>query len=172
MTPLPTASDAWVVATLVGGTGSAAVIDVARRRIPNVVSLGLAAAGLGLAASGVSGVTLRASLVGFVVGLVLMLPGHVLGATGAGDVKLFAAAGAVLGVGRVFDAFLFVALAGGLLAIVVAWRRGRLARTIAHTARLCGAPADVRRTIEAPAEHNRFPYGPAIAAGSVLAALL
>jgi prepilin peptidase CpaA len=172
VTLLTTPADAWILATLVGGTGSAAAIDIARRRIPNVVSLGLAAVGVVLAASGLSGVTLTASLAGFAVALVLMLPGHVLGATGAGDVKLFAAVGAVLGVGRVVDAFLWVALAGGALAIGIAWQRGRLARTLARTARLCGQPAETRKTIEAPAEHNRFPYGPAIAVGAVLAALL
>jgi prepilin peptidase CpaA len=172
MTPVGIPADTWVVAALVGGTGSAAMIDVARRRIPNVASLGLAAVGLGLAASGLSGVTLGASLAGFAVGLVLMLPGHVLGAMGAGDVKLFAAAGAVLGFNEVFEAFLFVALAGGLLAIAVAWQRGRLARTLAQTALLCGKPTEARKTIEAPIEHNRFPYGPAIAVGTVLAALL
>jgi prepilin peptidase CpaA len=171
MTPVATPADAWIVATLVGGTGSAAVIDIARRRIPNALSLGLAAAGIALAVSGASGVTLRASLAGFAVALVLMLPGHILGATGAGDVKLFAAAGAVLGVGRVFDAFLLVALSGGLLALGVACQRGRLGRTLAQTARLCGRPTETRKTIEAPGQHNRFPYGPAIAVGSVLAAL-
>lgn len=171
MTPVATPADAWVVATLVGGTGSAAVIDILRRRIPNQLSLGLAAVGIALAASGISAVTLRASLAGFAVALVLMLPGHVLGATGAGDVKLFAAAGAVLGVGRVLDAFLFVALTGGVLAIGIAWQRGRLTRTLAQTARLCGRPTEARKAIEAPVEHNRFPYGPAIAVGTVLAAL-
>jgi prepilin peptidase CpaA len=164
-------ADAFVMVALLGGTGSAAVIDIRERRIPNVVSLGLAATGIALAATGVSDVTLRASVLGFVLGLILMLPGHILGAMGAGDVKLFAATGAVLGSGRVFDAFLFVALAGGVLAVGVAVHRGRLKRTLAQTARLCGQPSEARKTIESPAEHNRFPYGPAIAVGSVLAAL-
>ena len=52
-----------------------------------------------LAATGISGISLASSLLGFFLGFLLMLPGHVLGATGAGDVKLFAAAGAVLGAG-------------------------------------------------------------------------
>lgn len=163
--------DAAVLMALVGGTGGAAVVDVARRRIPNELSLGLAAVGLLLAATGASGISLRASLAGFVAGFLLMLPGHVLGATGAGDVKLFAAAGAVLGVGQVLEAFLFVAIAGGVLAIAIAWHRGRLGRTLSHTARLCARPVQTRREIDAATEHNRFPYGPAIAAGSVLAAL-
>jgi prepilin peptidase CpaA len=169
---MPIAADTWVLAALVGGTGSAAVIDIRQRRIPNAVSLGLAAVGLTMAASGTSGVSVRASLVGFAVAFVLMLPGHVLGATGAGDVKLFAAAGAVLGAGRVFEAFLCVAIAGGVLAVIVALQRGRLARTLAHTARLVGTPLETRQAIQSPAEHNRFPYGPAIAIGSVIACLI
>ena len=165
-------ADAYVVAALVSGTGSAAVIDIRSRRIPNAVSLGLAAAGVALAAAGVSGVTLRASLVGFAVAFVLMLPGHLLGATGAGDVKLFAATGAVLGITRVLDAFLCVAIVGGIFAVLVALQRGRLGHTLTQTARLCGQPGATRQAIESPAEHNRFPYGPAIAVGSVLAALI
>jgi prepilin peptidase CpaA len=172
MGPITVPADAAVLAALVGGTGSAAVVDIARRRIPNQLSFGLAVAGMLMAATGASGISVRASLAGFFVGLVLMLPGHVLGATGAGDVKLFAAAGAVLGIGRVFEAFLFVAIAGGLLAIGVAWQRGRLTRTLAQTARLCGQPVEARKAIESTGEPNRFPYGPAIAVGSVLAALV
>ena len=73
----------------------------------------MAGAGFGLAASGMSGVSLGAAAVGFVVGLALMLPGHVLGATGAGDVKLMAAVGAIVGPRVVVNAFLFTAVAGG-----------------------------------------------------------
>jgi prepilin peptidase CpaA len=171
MTPFATTADTFVLATLIGGTGTAAAIDLSRRRIPNVLSVGLAAAGIGLAASGVSGVSLSASLAGLVVAFALMLPGHILGATGAGDVKLFAACGAVLGVGQVLNAFLYVAIAGGVLAVGVAWQRGRLRRTLTQTAHLCGSPRETRKAVEASAEHNRFAYGPAIAVGSVLAAL-
>jgi prepilin peptidase CpaA len=157
---------------LCAGAGTGAIVDLTSRRIPNTVSVATAAVGVVLASIGVSGVTLPSSLLGFAVGLLLMLPGHVLGATGAGDVKLFAAAGAVLGAGRVLQAFFLVAIAGGVLALGVAWWRGRLGRTMAHTARLCGRPLATRPLIEAPAEQNRFPYGPAIAIGSVLAAFL
>lgn len=165
------APDAVVMAVLAAGLGSAAAIDVKSRRVPNKVSLATAAAGVALAATGVSGVTLGASLLGFVAGLLLMLPGHVLGATGAGDVKLFAAAGAVMGVGRVFEAFVLVALAGGVLALGIACQRGRVRRTLAHLAHLCGRPVEARKTIESAAEHNRFPYAPAVAVGCLLAAL-
>ena len=45
-----------------------------------------------------------------------MMPGHVLGATGAGDVKFMAAVGAIVGPALVVSAFLFTAVAGGVLA--------------------------------------------------------
>ena len=48
-------------------------------------------------------------MLGFVVGLALMLPGHVLGATGAGDVKLMAAIGSLVGPLLVVKAVLFTA---------------------------------------------------------------
>ena len=67
-----------------------------------------------------SGISVGASLAGMVAGLLLMLPGHALGATGAGDVKLMAAVGAVVGIHVIVNAFLFTALAGGVLAVAVA----------------------------------------------------
>ena len=160
-----------VLTALCAGLGSAALVDTARRRIPNAISLGTAAGGVVLAASGASGISLTSSLLGFFLGFLLMLPGHVLGATGAGDVKLFAAAGAVVGAGQIIPAFLLTAIAGGLLAFGIAWWRGRLLRTFRLTARLFGRSADAKVDIESPGEHNRFPYGPAIAIGCVLAVL-
>ncbi len=102
----------------------------------------------------------------------MMLPGHILGATGAGDVKLFAAAGTVLCAARTIEAFLYVAIVGGVFALCVAWHRGRLMKTVVNTGRLCGNPIEVKAAIESPLQHNRFPYGPAIAVGSVLAVVL
>jgi prepilin peptidase CpaA len=144
---------------------------MAHRRIPNVVSLATAVAGFALAVSGVTGITLPSSIAGCVLGLALMLPGYMFGATGAGDVKLLAAAGAVLGAAKTVEAFAFTAIAGGVLALGFAWHRGRLGRTMRQTARLCTAPSAARVEIESPVEHNRFPYAPAIAVGVLIAAL-
>ncbi len=161
-----------MLAALCAGLGSAAIVDTAHRKIPNGISLGVTASGVVLAATGASGITVGSSLLGFFLGFLLMLPGHVLGSTGAGDVKLFAAAGAVVGVDHIVLAFLMTAIAGGVLAVVIAWRRGRLLRTFRLTARLFGLRQEAKTDIEAPGEHNRFPYGPAIAAGCVLAMLI
>jgi prepilin peptidase CpaA len=112
-----------VLGTLAAGAVIAAAIDLRTRRVPNPLTAALAASGLAFAASGMSGLTVGASLAGFALGLALMLPGHVFGATGAGDVKLFAAAGAVIGPAPIVTAFFYTALAGGVLALMVAARR-------------------------------------------------
>jgi prepilin peptidase CpaA len=147
-------------------------VDIRSRRIPNLLTAAMTGIGIGLAASGVSGVSLAASVAGFALGLALMMPGHVLGATGAGDVKLMAAIGSIVGPAMVVSAFLFTAIAGGVLAVAVALRRRRLGQTIAGTGRLLAAPANVKKEIQAATTSSRFAYGPAIAVGSVLAALL
>lgn len=154
------------------GLLTATVIDIRTRRIPNLLTAGMAAAGVALAAFGASGTSIAGAMLGFLIGLLLMLPGHALGATGAGDVKLMAAVGAIVGPEAVIVAFLLTAITGGVLAVLVAMRRGRLVATLSGTGRLIAAPAEARRTIEAPARANRFAYGPAIAVGSMLAMLL
>jgi prepilin peptidase CpaA len=150
----------------------ATVVDIRTRRIPNDLTATMAGVGIGLSASGISGVPLWASMLGFVVGLALMMPGHLLGATGAGDVKLMAAVGAIVGPATVVNAFLFTAVAGGVLAVAVAVRRRRLAATIAGTGRLVSGPGGIKQEIRSATTASRFAYGPAIAVGSVLAALV
>ena len=161
-----------MLAALSAGLGTAAVIDIRHRRIPNVVSVTTALTGLMLATVGINTITVTSALAGLGLGFLMMLPGHVFGATGAGDVKLFAAAGTMLGSGRIVRAFVCVAIAGGVLAAAIAVRRGRLARTMGLAARLLGRPGKLKAEIESPAEHNRFSYGPAIAIGCVIAMLI
>ena len=159
-------------AALASGVLTATVVDIRSRRIPNLLTATMAGVGVGLAATGLSGVSLVASGAGFVLGVALMLPGHWLGATGAGDVKLMAAVGAIVGPALVVSAFLFTAIAGGILALAVAFRRRRLGATLAGTGRLISAPSDARQELKAAGGSSRFAYGPAIAIGSVLAALM
>jgi prepilin peptidase CpaA len=159
-------------AALASGALVATVVDIRVRRIPNALTATMAGVGLGLAAAGVSGVSLGGSVLGFMLGFALMMPGHALGATGAGDVKLMAAVGAIVGPGLAVSAFLFTAVAGGILALAVAIRRQRLAATIAGTGRLISAPGEAKKEIRAATGSSRFAYGPAIAIGSVLAALI
>jgi hypothetical protein len=59
-----------------------------------------------------------------------------------------------------------------VLALAVALRRKRLGATLAGTGRLITAPTDAKNEIKAASASSRFAYGPAIAIGSVLAALM
>lgn len=164
-------SDPIVLAAVAAGVGSGAYIDLKTRRVPNALTAALAGTGLVCASFGMGGLTLGTSLAGLGLGLVLMLPGHLIGATGAGDVKLFAAAGALIGPLPIATAFLYTALAGGGLALIVAARRRRLRETLDGTARLAATGAANAAEIESPRANNRFAYAPAIAVGTMLAAL-
>ncbi len=164
-------SDALVTAVVAVGMGAAAVIDLRTRRIPNILTATLAAIGIGLAAAGFGRVGLGAALLGCLLGLAFMMPGHIFGATGAGDVKLLAAAGALLGPKDTIYAFLYTAIAGGVLALVVAVARRRLSQTLESTSRLVSGGEQARTEIESTSSDNRFAYAPAIAIGVVLVAL-
>jgi prepilin peptidase CpaA len=159
------------IALEVVATGAGAAVDLLTRRIPSAISLVTAVAGVVLAAAGQSGITVGAALTGFAFGMVVMLPGHVWGATGAGDVKLMGAIGAILGPAGVLRAFLYTAIAGGIVAMAIALARGRLTGTLLRTARLVTARRGAGTDTRAQGAASRFPYGPAIAIGSTLASL-
>jgi prepilin peptidase CpaA len=160
--------DPALVMTAAGG-GTAVAVDLRSRRVPNAVTLGVAAIGLTLAAVRVTNVGLGGAAAGFAVGMLLMLPGHLIGATGAGDVKLLAAFGTLLGPARTGTAFVYTALAGGVLALAIAIRRRRARTTL--TRALTVMDPSVVAAIERPSEDNRFAYAPAVAIGALVAAL-
>ena len=169
LSPVP--SNAVVIAAVAGSGGASAALDLRTRRVPNWLTLGITALGMTLAAAHVTDRSIAAALGGFAVGLLLMLPGHIAGATGAGDVKLFAAVGSLLGPAGIGAAFVYTAIVGGALALTVAMLRGRLHDTLQETATLVvTGGANVAR-IERPSVDNRFAYAPAIALGTLVAAL-
>jgi prepilin peptidase CpaA len=164
-------SDPVVVSLVTAGGGAGAAVDLKVRRVPNVLTAGLALTGLALALFHVTTLGIASALLGGLCGLLLLLPGHVIGATGAGDVKLFAAMGTLLGPAGILSAFIYTAVAGGLLALLVALGRRRLRVTVERAAALVsGGGANVAE-IERPTEDNRFAYAPAIAVGALIAAL-
>jgi prepilin peptidase CpaA len=168
----PQISDPVSLAVVATAAGLAAAIDLRTGRIPNPLTAGVALAGVAVAALGMSGQSMAGALTGAALGFVLMLPGHLLGGTGAGDVKLLAALGTWLGPAGTVMAFLYSAIAGGALAVGHAINRSRLSDTLNRTARLLSASRDAKHEIERSAAASRFAYGPAIAVGAVVAVLL
>jgi len=152
-----------VVAFVASCGAASALVDLRCRRVPNPLTLAIAVLGVALAATRTTSVSPAQALGGLAVGLLLMFPGFLIGATGGGDVKLFAALGTALGPSRT--------LVGAALALVIAWRRKRLATTIERAMALVSADGALVREIEHPARNNRFAYAPAIALGALAAAL-
>ena len=102
--------------------GTAAVVDVKERRVPNLLTFGGAALAVAYHswAGGISGLAFSGA--GWATGLILFLPLFLLRGLGAGDVKLLAAVGACLGPAVTLRVALYSVLAGGLLAVAVAAR--------------------------------------------------
>jgi prepilin peptidase CpaA len=103
--------------------------DLHSRRIPNLLTFGAALAALivALVTAGLPG--LGASAAGWLLATVLWLPLYALGGMGAADVKLLAAIGAWLGPADVLHTALYAAIAGGVLAVMVAVARGCVRQT-------------------------------------------
>ena len=163
--------NAVVIAAVAGSGCASAVLDLQTRRVPNWLTLGITALGISLAAAHWTDRSIAAALGGFAVGLLIMLPGHIVGATGAGDVKLFAAVGTLLGPAGIAAAFVYTAIFGGALALTVAVLRGRLNHKLQETATLVVTGGANVAEIERPSANNRFAYAPAIALGALVAAL-
>jgi|SRR5690242_4224963 prepilin peptidase CpaA len=103
--------------------------DIRSRRIPNILVLTGTIAGLlsnAVLPQEMGGLGIFDSLAGLALGFLLLLPPYLLRAMGAGDVKLMAMTGAFLGVKGVMGAFMYILLAGGLLAVAMAWRQGNV----------------------------------------------
>src|SRR3982751_241998 len=104
--------------------------DVRYRRIPNAFVLATLTSGLALNAMGGGLRGVETSVEGCVLAFILMFMLHVFGAMGAGDVKLFAAIGAVTGAPLVLPTFIVVMITGGLLAVVAMIRGGVVMSTM------------------------------------------
>ena len=101
---------------IAGGIGVVAVVeDLRRRRVPNWLTVAGVGGGLACAATG-GWHGLGIAMAGAIVGFLVLLPFHLCGAMGGGDVKLMAAYGAFLGPSGILLAALFAGLFGGLAA--------------------------------------------------------
>ena len=126
--------------------------DLAHRRIPNPLLLCTASVALVLAAMP-QGIGLVSALAAALVAGGAFLPLYLLGQMGAGDIKLMATAGLLVGMPRALALCLSVAMAGGLLALGWAWHTRKPQSASARTA-------------------NRMPYAVAVALGSAWHGLL
>jgi prepilin peptidase CpaA len=164
-----------LLASLCASAG--AISDARTRRIPNLLTATSIAFGLllhletgGLSQMGMAAV---AGLTGGAVFFIFF----VVGAMGAGDMKLMAAISVIAGFGHLGELFMAIALTGGVFALVLAIARGRLKATLVNVGSLihhhaaCGALPHPDLNLENP-QSLRLPYGVPIAAGCWIVLLM
>jgi prepilin peptidase CpaA len=145
--------------------------DVRYRRIPNVLVLSALLAGVSINTAFGGWQGMLSSLEGFGLAFFPMLLMHIFGAMGAGDVKLFGAVGAVLGVGLVPLAFVLVVMLGALLAVYTMLRAGTVFTTLHGVFRIFVGllPGwEMPRFAISPDRKHTIPYGVAIMLGSLI----
>jgi prepilin peptidase CpaA len=148
----------------------ACVTDLRQARIPNTLTFGAAAAGLAFHLLAPQGLGFAFAGAGMLAGLLVFFPFFALGAMGAGDVKLMAALGVWVGWQPALNVALYGALAGGVLAVVVAMWQGYLREALRNIRallsywRLAGLKPLPELTLEA-GKGLRLPYALPIMAG-------
>ena len=162
---------------------AAALIDWRTLRIPNRLSGGGALLGLlwsvWAAPSALQGLSF--GLAGLALGLGLMLPLYLMGAMGAGDVKLMAMVGAFLGAPATLQALLFVGITGGVVALLSVSRRRAWTplwlklKAMAPTQRMPqSAPAALTPAPDSPTvppSVGKLPFGVSICLGTLASVL-
>lgn len=113
---------------------AACVWDLRAHRIPNILTLGTAVAGLIFQTVSGGWPGLGYSVVGLIVGVALFFPFFMLHGMGAGDVKLLGAFGAWLGPWDIVRVAVAAAIIGAIVALAVVIGRRRTRQTIV---RLC-----------------------------------
>lgn len=165
----------FLFACLLAGLTIAVITDLLKQKIPNLLVGSLVVLGFAgnIFINGVSGIWF--STLGLLTGLICLLPLHIFGALGAGDVKLLAAVGAVVGAETVAQAALMTIASGGIIALVYIFARGgfqdmvrRYGEMFVHLSHL--HPVYIPPAL-GEAAALKFPYALAIASGTSLALL-
>jgi prepilin peptidase CpaA len=108
----------------------AAAFDFRSRRVPNWLTLTALLLGIALNVFLFKTAGLWISLKGLALACLVYLPLYFLRGMGAGDVKLMAAIGAIVGPANWFGIFLLTSLVGGAAALVLIAAKGRFRRTV------------------------------------------
>ena len=154
----------------------AAVSDVRFYRIPNWLTFGGMAFAIvySIFAARTPMTGVQSALGGLGTGLAIMLPFYVLGIMGAGDVKLMAMVGALLGPYPTLQAILFTCIVGGFAAVAVAIHRRRLGHMLANVKGaaqgiVVSGIAGIRPngTIDTRQSIGKLPYGICICVGTI-----
>jgi prepilin peptidase CpaA len=107
---------------------------------------------------------------GFLVGFALMLLPFLIGGMGAGDVKLMAALGSLLGAYAILNVFLYATVIGGLLAAIIALKKKTLGKSLVNLAHIVIGVFLFRSLSERGEvvdKNVKVPYGLAVGTGAL-----
>jgi prepilin peptidase CpaA len=176
LTPVHPILQAVLVLTVV----TAAVYDLRFRRIPNWLVLVGLVLGVGLnttlyAVAGMHLAGLTRALLGMGLALLIYVPLYALRAMGAGDAKLMAAVGSMVGPGNWIALFVVTALIGGVVAMVVLLFAGRIRKTFWNLGWMINEVLHFRAPYHSSEELDvrsakamRMPHGAVIALGVIV----
>lgn len=147
-----------------------AYFDIRYRRIPNKVVLSTLLCGLLLNTLSHQWNGLSVALLGCALAFGLMMLLYLFGALGAGDVKLFAAIGALIGVKLVVPTFVIVVFCGGALALISMLYTGTAKVTMHRvwTILVGILPGWQMPRYTATPDRQTIPYGVAITLGTLI----
>jgi prepilin peptidase CpaA len=161
-------------ALIVAGLGG--VADVLTRRIPNLLTYPVMLVAIVGRSALYGWHGLGSALAGGFIGGGAFLIFYLLHAMGAGDVKLIAAIGCLVGPSAAIEIVLASAIAGGIFAVIYALWQGRLRAVLVNLLDLikfhavAGAEMHPSLNLSNP-QAARLPYGIAIAAGVLYSVL-
>ena len=153
------------------------ITDIRTRRVPNVLTLGAVVAALLVRGYFAGWLGVFSGVLGWLVGLMVLLPLFAMRGLGGGDVKLLAAFGAFVGVSTVLWTTAFGTIAGGVFAIILATRHHVWRRTWANVGlllthwRINGPVAVAGMTLE-DSQSVRLAYAIPLTVGLVAALAL
>jgi prepilin peptidase CpaA len=147
------------------------ISDIRSRRIPNGMVLGLALLGVAYSVTVLPlGSGLARAGLGMLIGFALWIPFYAFRMLGAGDVKLFAAAGCWLAPSHVLGAALASALVGGVLSVIGLVLAHGLGLTTLRVAHGLHDPKTLATPLAVPAGRKTLPYGLAMTVGLLVTA--
>jgi prepilin peptidase CpaA len=151
----------------------AAVTDLRTQRVPNWLVFPFLLVGIAVSTITRGWAGLESSLLGILAGAAELGLFYFLGGMGMGDVKLLASVGAWIGPQQIFLAFVFMGLAGGVMALTWAIR-GRFVQEsldglgdLIFGFRRRGLRPHETLSLTNP-NARKMPYAPAIAVGVIL----
>lgn len=176
---LPQPYSPWTFVVLLVVALPAAVYDFRSRRIPNWLAVAGLAAGLAANAILFRWNGLVTALLGMGLALLIYFPLYLLRGMGAGDVKLMAACGAILGPKPWILFLLFTALSSAAAGLMLAATKGRLQSTLTNTGYIARELLSLRSPRVGRAEIDvgnkeaiRMPHGVAAAFAAALMAVI